>query len=202
MHTRRDAFALLPAAGLGTATLLAAQCVAGDVAAQAASERAREGDVFVAVAGGSAAGGSAAGGSAADGSAPLEPKDVAPGAPVMAWPMDPVARIVRNGSRLNKVLLLRLDPSGLTAETLARAVDGIVAYTVICPHTGCDVTGWIADQAILECPCHSSLYNPRDGGAVLGGPAPRPLPALPLRLQDGRITVARPFTSRVGFTQG
>jgi Rieske Fe-S protein len=116
--------------------------------------------------------------------------------------MDPVGRIVRNGSRLNKVLLLRLDPSGLSAETRDRAADGIVAYTVICPHTGCDVTGWIADQAILECPCHSSLYNPRDGGAVLGGPAPRPLPALPLKLLEGKITVARPFTSRVGFTQG
>ncbi|HLQ92972.1 MAG TPA: Rieske 2Fe-2S domain-containing protein [Xanthobacteraceae bacterium] len=195
MHTRRDAIALLPAAGVGTATLLGCHCFVGQARAQAASqaqaasERARAGDVFLSVNGGPDA-------------APIEPKDIQPGAPIMAWPMDPVGRIVRNGSRLNKVLLLRLDPSGLSAETRDRAADGIVAYTVICPHTGCDVTGWIADQAILECPCHSSLYNPRDGGAVLGGPAPRPLPALPLKLLEGRITVARPFTSRVGFTQG
>jgi Rieske Fe-S protein len=189
MHTRRDAIALVPAAGLGTATLLTGQCFVGQALAQAASERPRAGDVFLPVDG-------------AIDAAPIEPKDILPGAPIMAWPMDPVGRIVRNGSRLNKVLLLRLDPMGLSAETRDRAADGIVAYTVICPHTGCDVTGWIPDQAILECPCHSSLYNPRDGGAVLGGPAPRPLPALPLKLLEGKITVARPFTSRVGFTQG
>lgn len=189
MHTRRDAVAL------GTATLLAGPCIfgqaffVGEALAQGANERPREGDVFISVEGGGDA-------------VPIEPKDIVSGAPILVWPLDPAARILRNGSRLNKVLLLRLDPSGLTTATRDRAVDGIVAYTAICPHTGCDVTGWIADQAILECPCHSSLYNPRDGGAVLGGPAPRPLPALPLKLQDGKVTVARPFTSRVGFTQG
>jgi rieske iron-sulfur protein len=190
MHTRRDAVAL------GTATLVAGSCsfgeafFVGEALAQGANERPREGDVFVSIEGGADA-------------APIEPKDIVSGrAPTLAWPLDPAARIVRNGSRLNKVLLLRLDPSVLTAATRDRAADGIVAYTAICPHTGCDVTGWIADQAILECPCHSSLYNPRDGGAVMGGPAPRPLPALPLKLQDGKVTVARPFTSRVGFTQG
>ena len=189
MHTRRDVIAQAPAAGLGTATLFAGPWFFGQALAQGANERPREGDVFISAEGGGDA-------------VPIEPKDIQPGAPILAWPMDPVGRIVRNGSRLNKVLLLRLDPSGLSAETRDRAADGIVAYTVICPHTGCDVTGWIADQAILECPCHSSLYNPRDGGAVLGGPAPRPLPALPLKLLEGKITVARPFTSRVGFTQG
>jgi rieske iron-sulfur protein len=187
MHTRRDAIKLVPA--VGTATLLVGQCFVGQALAQGASERPREGDVFIPIEGGADA-------------APMGPKDIVPGAPIQAWPMDPVGRVVRNGSRLNKVLLLRLEPRDLAAETRDRAADGIVAYTVICPHTGCDVTGWIADQAILECPCHNSFYNPRDGGAVLGGPAPRPLPALPLRLQDGKITVARPFTSRVGFTQG
>src|SRR4051812_4375844 len=98
MHTRRDAIALLPAAGLGTATLLGCRCFVGQAFAQAAtpaaSERPRAGDVFLSVNGSDAAA--------------IEPKDIVPGAPIMAWPMDPVGRIVRNGSRLNKVLLLRL----------------------------------------------------------------------------------------------
>jgi Rieske Fe-S protein len=34
---------------------------------------------------------------------------------------------------------------------------------------------------------------------VVGGPAPRPLPALPLALKDGYLSVAGPFTSIVGF---
>ena len=37
----------------------------------------------------------------------------------MAWPMDPVGNVVRNGSRLNKVLLVRLDPAVLDAQTAA-----------------------------------------------------------------------------------
>jgi Rieske Fe-S protein len=184
MPTRRDALAIVPIAGLAVAF------GAKQALAEAASERPKEGDLFVAIEGCSAA-------------APIEPKDVpARGPPVFAWPMDPIGNVVRDGSRLNKVLLLRLDPSEFTAETRERAADGVVAYTAICTHTGCDVTGWIADQAILECPCHSSHYNPRDGAVVLDGPAPRALPALPLKIVGGKLAVAKPFTSRVGFTQG
>ena len=29
----------------------------------------------------------------------------------MTWPMDPAEKVVRDGSRLNKVLLVRLDPA-------------------------------------------------------------------------------------------
>jgi Rieske Fe-S protein len=116
--------------------------------------------------------------------------------------MEPATKLVRNGSRLNKVLLLRLESASLADATRDYAADGVIAYTAICPHTGCDVTGWLAEQQILECPCHSSLYNPREGGAVTAGPSPRALPALPLKIADGKLMVAKPFTSRVGFTQG
>jgi len=37
---------------------------------------------------------------------------------------------------------------------------------------------------------------------VVDGPAPRPLPALPLKIVDGALVVARPFTSPVGFERG
>jgi hypothetical protein len=57
-----------------------------------------------------------------------------------AWPMDPTTSTVRNGSRLNKVLLLRLDPEGFDPETKEHAADGVVAYSAICVNTGCDVT--------------------------------------------------------------
>jgi Rieske Fe-S protein len=57
----------------------------------------------------------------------------------------------------------------------------------------------MADQQILECSCHYSHYNPREGAAVIDGPTPRALPALPLRIMDGKLAVAKPFTSRVGI---
>src|SRR5262249_41065472 len=91
--------------------------------------------------------------------APLTVSDVPPGPPLMAWPMDPMDRVVRKGSRFNQVLVLKLDPAKLSAETRARAADGIVAYTTICTHSGCDVAELTDDQLLL-CPCHSSTFDP------------------------------------------
>jgi Rieske Fe-S protein len=117
----------------------------------------------------------------------------------MAWAMDPRSRIVRSGSRLNRVLLLRFDPEALAADTRARAAGGVVAYTAICTHNGCEVTDWLGEEQMLSCPCHATKFDPRNGARVIDGPAPRPLPALPLTLADGRLVVSRSFTTRVGF---
>jgi rieske iron-sulfur protein len=131
---------------------------------------------------------------------PLTPDDLALGATqTMAWAMDPVDHTVRSGSRLNRVLLIRLDAAKLNPETQSRAANGVVAYTAICTHTGCEVVEWLADEGVLQCPCHFSKFNPGDGARVVDGPAPRPLPALPLALVDGHLVVAKPFTTRVGF---
>jgi rieske iron-sulfur protein len=155
--------------------------------AEPADERPKPGDMLVAIDGGASA-------------AALTPLDIAVDArPIIAWPMDPVGNVVRDGSRLNKVLVLRLDPATMNDETRARAADGIVAYSAICPHAGCEVSGWNEQRAVLECSCHASHYNPRDAAAVIDGPTPRPLPALPLALSDGKLVVAKTFTSRPGI---
>jgi rieske iron-sulfur protein len=152
-------------------------------------ERPKEGDLLVAV-----------GGAATP--EPLKPDDLPlSGEPVMAWPMDPQTYTVRNGSRLNKVLLLRLDPEGFDPETKDHAAEGVVAYSAICTHTGCDVINWHPDRRLLECPCHYSVYDPMEGAKVVSGPAPRRLPALPLKIADRRLVVAKPFTGRAGFQQ-
>jgi rieske iron-sulfur protein len=121
---------------------------------------------------------------------------------INAWAMDPADRTVRRGSRLNALILLRLDEAALAPETRARAADGVVAYTAICTHNGCDVDDWIAERASLSCSCHQSEFDPRDAARVVDGPAPRALPALPLKIVDGTLVVAKPFTSRVGFEPG
>jgi len=131
---------------------------------------------------------------------PLKPGDIPLNeAPTTAWAMDPVDKTVRSGSRLNAVLLARFDPSRLSAVTRSHAADGVVAYTAICTHSGCEVIDWLSDNQIMSCPCHDSLFDPKDDGKVVDGPAPRMLPALPLRIVDGKLAVAGPFTSRVGF---
>jgi nitrite reductase/ring-hydroxylating ferredoxin subunit len=70
------------------------------------------------------------------------------------------------------------------------------------PVGGPPVLAWpmdLADQQILECSCHYSHYNPREAAAVMDGPATRSLAALPLKIVDGKLTVAKPFTGRVGI---
>ena len=152
----------------------------------AASQRPKEGDLLVKVGDSSAT--------------PLRPADLTLGArQTIAWPMDPANNTLRNGSRLNRVILLRMDAEKLIPETKSRAADGVIAYTAICTHTGCEVTEWIAEEQLLYCPCHESKFEPKDGAKVVDGPAPRMLPALPLKLADGKLAVAKPFTAPVGF---
>ena len=117
---------------------------------------------------------------------------------VMAFPMAPATRLVRDGSRLNKVLVVHLDPGTLGDETQARAAEGVVAYSAICTHQGCEAMAWDDATKTVWCPCHDSKYDPRDNGRVVAGPAPRRLATLPLRLVDGVLTVAGGFSGPVG----
>lgn len=134
---------------------------------------------------------------------PLTPDDIPVAAtPLLAWPLAGGDRVVRSDSRLNRVVLVRLDPEALSMRTRTHAAAGVVAYSSICTHSGCDVGSWLPEPQVLYCECHESMFDPRDGARVTDGPAPRSLPALPLQLAEGRLVVAAPFTSRVGFEPG
>jgi rieske iron-sulfur protein len=175
--TRRDVIALSASIGFGFA------CGITRVLADPADERPRAGDQLVAI-------------DAAELVA-LSPGDV-PASPILAWPMEPGSNLIRNGSRLNKIVLVRLDPATLVAPTRERAADGVVAYSAICPHAGCEVNGW-TEQRILECPCHNSQYDPGNAAAIIEGPTTRALAALPLKIADGKLAVAGPFAGRLGI---
>jgi Rieske Fe-S protein len=122
--------------------------------------------------------------------------------PVTAYPIDSASKIVRNDSRLNQVLLIRLDPADLAQETRARSAQGVVAYSAVCTHTGCDVWDWLPESLTVKCPCHFSTFDIKDGARVLDGPAPRRLAALPVQIAAGAPEVAGGFVGRVGFDQG
>ena len=123
------------------------------------------------------------------------------GPPALAWPKDPKTGVVRDGSRLNQVLLLRLEPGSVGDETRASAADGIVAYSAICTHAQCPVNGWVEEEGkwVLKCFCHNSEYDPRQNAQVVFGPAPRRLPALPIKVEDGEVVARGTFLGRVGF---
>lgn len=124
---------------------------------------------------------------------PLRLDDVSVGAakPVVALPFDVATNTVRDGSKLNRVLLIR------------RSDTEVAAFSAICTHEACAVSEWLAAEQCLLCPCHFSKFDVRDGGAVVEGPAPRGLPHLPLRIEaDGVLVVDGAFSSQPGVRRG
>jgi quinol---cytochrome c reductase iron-sulfur subunit len=86
------------------------------------------------------------------------------------------------------------------------APEGIVAYSKICTHAGCAVSLYrtplyepTSKSPALVCPCHYSTFDPATGGGVLFGPAGRPLPQLPLEVDDdGTLRAGGDFSEPVG----
>jgi Rieske Fe-S protein len=118
-----------------------------------------------------------------------------------AWPMAPSSKVVRRGNRLNEVLLVRLDPTVLAGESLTNAADGVLAYSALCTHAGCDVSTWVPHEGILACDCHGSEFDARAAGKVSVGPASRALPSLPLKLIGELLVVAKPFATEIRFDE-
>lgn len=92
------------------------------------------------------------------------------------------------------IVLVRLPRSLLRLPPDLAGYDaaGIVAYSKICTHAGCAISMYrvptfrpTEPRPALVCPCHYSTFDPATGGSVLFGPAGRPLPMLPLRV-DGK----------------
>lgn len=121
--------------------------------------------------------------------------------PLSALARDPETEVLRDGSRLNRVMITRINPDLLAARYQANAAEGVIAYSAVCTHTGCDVINWDEGLLRMACPCHESQFDIYAGAKVVGGPAPRPLAMLPLEVVDGIVTVAAGFRGRVGFTQ-
>ena len=78
-------------------------------------------------------------------------------------------------------------------------VDDIVAYSKLCTHVGCPVGLYQAQLGLLLCPCHQSTFDVMQGARPVFGPAARPLPQLPLALDDeGFIIATGDFSAPVG----
>jgi menaquinol-cytochrome c reductase iron-sulfur subunit len=62
----------------------------------------------------------------------------------------------------------------------------VTAYSPNCPHLGCGYRWSAADQQ-FKCPCHGSVFD--INGKVLGGPSPRSLDTLDVKLESGIVLV-------------
>lgn len=189
-RTRRE---LLVTALAGCACLAASQHASADDEQPGSDERPQKDDLLVLTDG-------------PQSGQVIKPSDLKQGGPpVHAWPKDPKTSVVRSGSRLNEIILIKLDPAELDDDTRAHAAEGILAYSAICSHAGCPVTEWVKGEGngktVLKCPCHNSEYDPRANAEVVFGPAPRRLAALPLAVSGDTLTVAASFVGKVGVSQ-
>jgi ubiquinol-cytochrome c reductase iron-sulfur subunit len=71
--------------------------------------------------------------------------------------------------------------------------DGYLAFSRVCTHAGCPVALYQQLTHQLLCPCHQSLFDIGPGQAAIPvfGPAPRPLPQLPLSVDSSGYLRAR-----------
>jgi ubiquinol-cytochrome c reductase iron-sulfur subunit len=106
------------------------------------------------------------------------------------------------------VVVVHVDPLTLELPAARRswAPEGLLAYSKICTHAGCAVSLFrhplnedTSGPPALVCPCHYSTFDVRRAAKVTLGPAGRPLPQLPLRLDAQRRLVAGgPLSGSVG----
>jgi ubiquinol-cytochrome c reductase iron-sulfur subunit len=138
-----------------------------------------------------------------DAGKPLRAADIEEGTFYTAYPEG--ARREEFGAPL---VVVRLDPSTLSlpAGRADWAPQGILAYSKICTHAGCAVALYRKPtfparepKPAFVCPCHYSTFDPATGGTVLFGPASRPLPQLPLRIdRSGILRAHGDFSGAIG----
>ena len=63
----------------------------------------------------------------------------------------------------------------------------VVAISRTCTHMGCIVLVPAAPGQTLDCPCHGSRFT--TAGAVVNGPAERPLPSFPARIDGQQVVI-------------
>jgi nitrite reductase/ring-hydroxylating ferredoxin subunit len=67
---------------------------------------------------------------------------------------------------------------------LTRSGSTVHCFTAVCTHQQCLVT--TVSGGAIHCPCHGSAFD-AGTGAVVAGPAPAPLAAVPVTVKDGQV---------------
>ena len=117
---------------------------------------------------------------------PLKPLDLVPDSVTTVYPEG------HAGAGDAQTLVLRIDPDllELPQERIDWAPEGCIGYSKICTHAGCPVGLYRAQAHELLCPCHQSTFDVLRGAVPTFGPADRPLPQLPMGLDEEGYLVA------------
>lgn len=92
------------------------------------------------------------------------------------------------------VMLIRLDPNVQVTKRKGQEnfnYGDFYAYSKICTHLGCPASLYEQRTSKLLCPCHQSQFLLTEYAKPIFGPATRPLPQLPITVNDEGYFVAR-----------
>jgi len=107
-------------------------------------------------------------------------------APVVVNKIDiPIAKSSEVANNSTKSFTAKNRYGYSTTYFIARGSDGLIGMNATCTHNGCTVK---IDNEGLLCPCHSALFDPKNG-ALLRGPASYPLERVAVREADGTIYI-------------
>ena len=126
----------------------------------------------------------------------IAPREVS-AEPTMAFPRSG-SGVVRSGSLHNQLMLVRVESDRMTSRMARYASGELLAYSASCTHTGCEVNGWLDEEALVVCPCHGSRFDLNDAAKVVLGPAMKPLAMLMIEADDEAIRITGRFSRRVG----
>jgi ubiquinol-cytochrome c reductase iron-sulfur subunit len=99
------------------------------------------------------------------------------------------------------IIVVKMEPGDITPGDGREnwTVNGILCYSKICTHVGCPISLYERTTHHVLCPCHQSTFDLADSAKVVFGPAHRPLPQLPLAVdEEGYLIAQSDFTEPVG----
>jgi len=73
------------------------------------------------------------------------------------------------------------DPGQGPSVLVRLAQERVAAFSRVCTHAGCLVE-YDSSARLLYCPCHVAEFDPLRGALPVAGPAPTPLPTIPVRI--------------------
>ena len=136
------------------------------------------------------------------GDRPIKPSDLEVGGVVQVQPEFPPNKERHlDDIAQDSLLLIRIRPEefNLDPERLSWTYEGIIAFSKICSHMGCAVALYEQTTKHLLCPCHQSTFDVTRAAKVIFGPAARPLPQLPITVDnEGYLVAKAPFNEAVG----
>ncbi len=143
---------------------------------------------------------------------PLKPEqieigDLINGAPAVIFEVDEEGEPLVEGVDLqiakskSTIIIVRMEPDEIIPAPGREdwTVDGICVYSKICTHVGCPISLYEKTTHNVLCPCHQSTFDLADAAKVVFGPAARPLPQLPIMVdEEGYLVAQADFDEPVG----